>query len=115
MKRLFLMLALVASVSVVNAHETSTAGTTAPDLVQTMPSTGDYYQGFTRPLTFNRMIPPYALEVTFNKTVHIIFPAPIRYVDLGSAASWQPKPTARKTSCVSRLLFGIFRGKVIWQ
>ena len=31
------------------------------------------------------MIPPYALEVTFNKTVHIIFPAPIRYVDLGSA------------------------------
>lgn len=31
------------------------------------------------------MIPPYALEVTFNKTVHIIFPAAIRYVDLGSA------------------------------
>jgi conjugative transposon TraN protein len=30
------------------------------------------------------MIPPYALEVTFNKTVHLIFPAPIRYVDLGS-------------------------------
>jgi conjugative transposon TraN protein len=30
------------------------------------------------------MIPPYALEVTFNKTVHIIFPAGIRYVDLGS-------------------------------
>ncbi len=31
------------------------------------------------------MIPPYALEVTFSKTVHIIFPAAIRYVDLGSA------------------------------
>jgi conjugative transposon TraN protein len=31
------------------------------------------------------MIPPYALEVTYNKTVHIIFPAPIRYVDLESA------------------------------
>jgi len=30
------------------------------------------------------MIPPYALEVTFAKTVHIIFPAAIRYVDLGS-------------------------------
>ncbi|MCC8036139.1 MAG: conjugative transposon protein TraN, partial [Rikenellaceae bacterium] len=28
---------------------------------------------------------PDALEVTFNKTVHVIFPAPIRYVDLGSA------------------------------
>ena len=38
----------------------------------------------TRPLTFSRMIPPYALEVTFSKTVHVIFPAPIRYVDLGS-------------------------------
>ena len=31
------------------------------------------------------MIPPYALEVTFYKTVHIIFPATIKYVDLGSA------------------------------
>ena len=31
------------------------------------------------------MIPPYALEVTFSKTVHIIFPSAIRYVDLGSA------------------------------
>ncbi len=49
------------------------------------PSQGDYFNGFTRPLTFDRMIPPYALEVTFNKTVHIIFPASIRYVDLGSA------------------------------
>ena len=31
------------------------------------------------------MIPPYGLEVTFDKTVHIIFPASIRYVDLGSS------------------------------
>ena len=30
------------------------------------------------------MIPPYALEVTFNKTTHVIFPSAIRYVDLGS-------------------------------
>ncbi len=51
----------------------------------TSPSKGDYFEGLTRPLTFNRMIPPYALEVTFSKTVHIIFPAAIRYVDLGSA------------------------------
>lgn len=48
-------------------------------------TTGDLFDGLTRPLTFNRMIPPYGLEVTFDKTVHIIFPAPIRYVDLGSA------------------------------
>ena len=48
------------------------------------PSTGDLFNGLTRPVTFDRMIPPYALEVTFNKTVHIIFPATIKYVDLGS-------------------------------
>ena len=51
---------------------------------QENPSKGDLYQGLTRPLTFNRMIAPYALEVTFNKTVHIIFPSAVRYVDLGS-------------------------------
>ena len=82
MKRIFLMLAFVASVFAANAQEV-TEETAA--VVQTNPTTGDYYQGFTRPLTFDRMIPPYALEVTFNKTVHVIFPAPIRYVDLGSA------------------------------
>ena len=52
--------------------------------MQNSPTTGDLFNGLTRPLTFSRMIPPYALEVTFSKTVHVIFPAPIRYVDLGS-------------------------------
>jgi conjugative transposon TraN protein len=71
MKKYFLSLAIVASLSTkVNAQEN--------------PTTGDLFDGLTRPLTFSRMIPPYALEVTFSKTVHIIFPAAIRYVDLGS-------------------------------
>lgn len=48
------------------------------------PSKGDYYEGLSKKVTFDRMIPPYGLEVTFDKTVHIIFPAPIQYVDLGS-------------------------------
>lgn len=82
MKRIFLMLALAVSVFTAGAQEVTEQ--TAIQ-VQTKPTTGDYYQGFTRPLTFDRMIPPYALEVTFSKTVHVIFPAPIRYVDLGSA------------------------------
>ncbi len=30
------------------------------------------------------MIPPHGLEVTYDKTVHVIFPAEVRYVDLGS-------------------------------
>lgn len=31
-----------------------------------------------------RVVLPYGLEVTFEKTSYLIFPAPIRYVDLGS-------------------------------
>jgi len=75
MKRILILLALAASAITAGAQSNP---------AETSPSTGDYYQGYTRPLTFNRMIPPYALEVTFSKTVHIIFPAAIRYVDLGS-------------------------------
>ena len=71
MKKIFLALAIVGFALTASAQQT--------------PSTGDLFNGLTRPLTFNRMIPPYALEVTFNKTVHIIFPSAIRYVDLGSA------------------------------
>ena len=82
MKRIFLMFTLAVSVFAANAQEVANDTAT---VIETKPTTGDYYQGFTRPLTFDRMIPPYALEVTFNKTVHVIFPAPIRYVDLGSA------------------------------
>ncbi len=48
------------------------------------PSMGDYYEGWTKKITFDRMIPPYGLEVTFDKTVHVIFPSAITYVDLGS-------------------------------
>ncbi len=71
MKRIFLALAMFGCIFAANAQEN--------------PTTGDYFDGLTRPLTFNRMIPPYALEVTFSKTVHVIFPSAIRYVDLGSA------------------------------
>jgi hypothetical protein len=77
MKQLFLTLALVAGIF--------TAASAQENVQKDSPSMGDLFNGFTRPLTFDRMIPPYALEVTFSKTVHIIFPAAIRYVDLGSA------------------------------
>lgn len=56
------------------------------DLHQVLnPTFGDYYEGLTKKITFDRMIPPYGLEVTFDKTTHIIFPSSIRYVDLGSS------------------------------
>ncbi len=47
-------------------------------------SNGDLYEGLTRKIGFSRMIPPHGLEITYDKTVHVIFPAPVRYVDLGS-------------------------------
>lgn len=45
---------------------------------------GDLFDGLVKKITFDRMIPPYGLEVTYDKTTHIIFPSSIKYVDLGS-------------------------------
>lgn len=47
-------------------------------------SSGTLFQGMSRNIPNARVVQPYGLEVTFEKTVHLIFPAPIRYVDLGS-------------------------------
>ena len=47
-------------------------------------STGDLYQGMSKTIPSGRVVLPYGLEVTFNKTSHLIFPSAIRYVDLGS-------------------------------
>lgn len=82
MKRFIFALAMIGCIFTANAQEVET---TQEAKNVSSPSKGDYFDGLTRPVTFNRMIPPYALEVTFSKTVHIIFPAAIRYVDLGSA------------------------------
>jgi conjugative transposon TraN protein len=79
MKQFLFVLAIIASVFTINAQDA------VQEKPASKPTTGDLFNGFTRPLTFDRMIPPYALEVTFSKTVHIIFPSAIRYVDLGSA------------------------------
>ena len=68
----------------------STATTKAEELKlvkEVYPQTeenGDLYHGLTRKLMFDRMIPPHGLEVTYDKTVHILFPTAVRYVDLGS-------------------------------
>ena len=47
-------------------------------------SSGELFQGMSRAIPNGRVVLPYGLEVAFEKTVHLIFPAPIRYVDLGS-------------------------------
>ena len=69
-KRTVLAIALMLGAVCANAQETT--------------STGDLYQGLTRKIAFERMIPPHGLEITYDKTVHIIFPSAVRYVDLGS-------------------------------
>ena len=97
MKKIMLMAAFIAAMTQAHAQkvveetdlketeETAVPATADDGGMKRSPSTGDLFDGLTRPITFDRMIPPYALEVTFYKTVHIIFPATIKYVDLGSA------------------------------
>ena len=54
-------------------------------MAQTSDNTGDLFEGYTKKITYDRRIPPHGLEVTFDKTCHVIFPSAIAYVDLGSA------------------------------
>lgn len=86
MKKYIIALALVLTTIVAHAQNETTPKDMQEDLQQVLkPSYGDYYEGLSKKITFDRIIPPYGLEVTFEKTVHVIFPAAIRYVDLGSS------------------------------
>ena len=87
MKRVFLAIALTLGVMGANAQnaeqpEKEVVTFQADTYPQEM--SGDDYNGLTKKLTFDRMIPPYGMEVTYDKTVHVIFPSAVRYVDLGS-------------------------------
>ena len=69
MKKVFFMIALLVVAMTTNAQIGS----------------GDLYQGMSRSIPNGRVVLPYGLQITFEKTVHLIFPAQIRYVDLGSS------------------------------
>ena len=93
MKKVMMVFALFMGLMPAGAQEKKAAGkggSEKPVLTGEMypqkeaDSQGDLYHGLTRKLTFDRMIPPHGLEVTYGKTAHIIFPAEVRYVDLGS-------------------------------
>ena len=60
MKKLFIMFALI--MGVVSTQAQSNPG-------------NDLYKGLTEKIPYGRMIIPYGIEVTFGKTVHIIFPS----------------------------------------
>ena len=68
MKKILMIFALMMGVVAANAQQSS----------------GDYFEGLSRKIGFSQMIPPHGLEITYDKTVHIIFPSPVKYVDLGS-------------------------------
>ncbi len=91
MKKIFVMFALmtgvVANAFAQNAADSASAETGSVTMTRELypgQEDGDLYHGLTRKLTFDRMVPPYGLEVTYDKTTHIIFPSAVRYVDLGS-------------------------------
>ncbi|MFI3333588.1 MAG: conjugative transposon protein TraN [Rikenellaceae bacterium] len=67
MKKLILTLAIVAATSAAMAQSV------------------EPFQGITKSIGLDKMVTPHGLEVTHDKTVHIIFPAAVSYVDLGSA------------------------------
>ena len=92
MKKVIIMFALAMGIVTANAQENVTVGkdngseqpTLTKEVYPQKEADGDLYHGLTKKLTFDRMIPPHGLEVTYDKTVHVIFPAEVRYVDLGS-------------------------------
>lgn len=79
MKKMLFVLALFMGVTCANAQQQGIKQVKPVGVAAAAP-----YDGLTRQLTFERMIPPHGLEVTYGKTVHILFPAEVRYVDLGS-------------------------------
>lgn len=94
MKRVFLMFALslgimgaanAQEIEVVEAEQAAETQVKLTKDVYCLKENGDLFQGLTKKISFDRMIPPHGLEVTYDKTVHIIFPSAVSYVDLGSA------------------------------
>ena len=57
----------------------------------------DLYQGITRKLPYRQMVTPHGVQVTFAKTVHIIFPSAVRTWIWEATGSSPGKRTVRRT------------------
>lgn len=80
MKKIILSMAMLTLVGA-----TATAQEDNDGLTPSRPLTsGELFQSMSRAIPTGRVVLPYGLDVTFDKTVHLIFPSAIRYVDLGS-------------------------------
>lgn len=80
MKKWILSAVLLATIGATALAQDTTATLPAGHLL----SSGAFYRGMSKAIPEGRVVLPYGLEVTFEKTVHLIFPSAIRYVDLGS-------------------------------
>ena len=76
-----MMFALAMGIATANAQENVTVETPnrsdqltlTKEVYPQKEADGDLYHGLTRKLGFDRMVPPHGLEVTYDKTVHVIF------------------------------------------
>ena len=68
----------VTNTETVKAAEQTQAVSLCKEVYPDAERDGGLYHGLTRKLSFDRMIPPHGLEVTYDKTVHVIFPAAVR-------------------------------------
>ena len=80
MKKIILSMAMLAMVGATATAQENNDGLTPSRAL----TSGELFQGMSRAIPTGRVVLPYGLDVTFDKTVHLIFPSAIRYVDLGS-------------------------------
>ena len=82
MRKVIIMFALAMGIATANAQENVTVEqnngsneqpTLTKEVYPQMEADGDLYHGLSRKLTFDRMIPPHGLEVTYDKTVPVSY------------------------------------------
>ena len=82
---------------------TTTFATSIDTLRTQMRSTGDLFQGMSRAIPNGRMVVPYGLDVTFDKTTHLIFPVSFdfcRLTEIKNTCTWAfCRPTEIKNTC----------------
>ena len=115
MRKVIIMFALAMGIATANAQENVTVGenngseqpTLTKEVYPQKEADGDLYHGLTKKLTFDRMVPPHGLEVTYDKTVHVIFPAEVRSEDWNITVSSKDLMSfrhQRAATAIARLL-----------
>ena len=97
MKKLILSVMLLASaMGTAFAQETDSNVVLNPNRPL---SSGELFQGMSRAIPNGRVVLPYGLDVTFDKTVHLIFPLPFAMWTWVRRTSLQVRRRMRRTYC----------------